>query len=99
MIDVQSYIIFLCAAFFTALYLNARRSKEFELEDFLGLVASACWMILGFLWLFLASEQSGYGTYAIGLLFNGIGIMMIILIIIERLRMKSLGRHLDGDPL
>jgi len=99
MIDVQSYIIFLCAAFFTALWLNAKRSEEFELEDFLGLIASACWIILGFLWLFLASEASGYGTYTIGLLFNGIGIMMIVLIIIERLKMKSLGRHLEGDSL
>lgn len=97
MIDVQSYIIFLCAAFFTALYLNARRSKEYELEDFLGLVASVSWIVLGFLWLFLASETSGYGTYTIGLLFNGIGIMMIVLLIIERVRMKSLGRRLEGD--
>jgi len=94
MIDVESYILFLTAAFFTIIYLNARRTEE-TYSTAMGAVSSAVWIVLGFMWLFLAHESPSYQTYAVGLLFNGIGILFIVLVILDLIEMKHIRRYLE----
>lgn len=99
MIDVEAYIVFLAACFFTLLWFMTKVNEK--PNNVMGAFSGISWITLGFLWIFLAYEPAAsgisYGTYAIALLFNGVGIMMIVMVIIDLLSMRSLGRKLTGD--
>lgn len=90
MIDVEAYILFLFACFFTVLYLTSGK-------EWLGVFGSGAWMILGFLWIFLAAAAPSYSTYAIALFFNALGIFMIAHVIVNLLNFTRNRRKLEGD--
>jgi Ni,Fe-hydrogenase I cytochrome b subunit len=84
-IDVEAYIVFLAACFFMILWFLSKANKKSN--AFMGIFSAVSWITLGFLWLFLAYEPSAsgtsYSTYAVAFLFNGVGIMMIVLVVID----------------
>lgn len=91
-IDVQVYIVFLAACFFTVLYLFFKLNKKSA--NWLGIFAAVSWITLGFLWIFLAAESSPYTTYSVSLLFNGFGIFMIVYVVIDLLQIGRNQREL-----
>ena len=82
MIDVEAYIVFLAACFFTLIYVVTKLGSD-KPQNWIGMFGGISWFTLGFLWLFLAAEPSSYSTYSIALLFNGFGIAMIVYIVID----------------
>jgi len=103
MIEVESYIVFLTAVFFTFLYFASRMDNPYE-GGYVpyGIFAAASWLILSLLWIFLVATPSfsgatAYGTYAVAMLFGGFGLLIITLIFVDllnvgkRLREKEMG--------
>ncbi len=74
MIDVESFIIFFASCFFTLLWLASDPRDGY----WLGYVSGLLWNILGVDWLFLTAAAPATGSYAIGLIFNGIGIIFLL---------------------
>jgi apolipoprotein N-acyltransferase len=81
MIDVEAYIVFLAACFFTLIYVLTKFSGK--PANWIGIFGGISWFTLGFLWLFLAFEPPSYSSYSVALLFNGFGIAMIVYIVLD----------------
>lgn len=84
--------------FFTFLYGAGERQSKISIS---GIVSFVSWWILGFLYLFLSLEpnQSGltYGTYAVSLFFFGIGILLMIMVIVDFLKMDRIRKPLGDE--
>lgn len=82
MIDLEIAIVFFTSMFFTIIWLVT-------LTSYFAVVAGVCWNVVGFMWLFIAPMESGY---AIGLLFHGVGIILIVfglLQVIQSIRIRQ----------
>ena len=91
MIDVEVYIIFLAACFFTLLYLLSGK-------EWLGVFGAGSWLVLSFLWIFLSAEAPSYSTYSISIFFSGLGTFMFAHVIVNLLNLtKNNPRRLEGD--
>jgi len=106
MIDVEVFIIFFVAVFFTFLYFATKddRNTSYGVIVAFGSMAAASWMILSFLWLFLVNTPvmiggSIYGTYAVAMLFSGFALLIVTFIILDefhlarRVKMKEIGDY------
>jgi hypothetical protein len=92
MIDVEAYIVFLTAIFFTMLALAKRGVTLYAF-------AYASWQTLAVLWLFLVNAPVSYGGYMVALLFQGFSIVFLvatIMEIFEWIKVRRLGDDL-GD--
>jgi len=83
-------IVFMVALIFSFIYEVSNSPNSI----FSGIIAAGTWMFFGVLF-FVAYATSGERTF--GFLFNGIGIIYIIRILVELLQARSWGRRLTGD--
>lgn len=95
MIDVEAYIVFLAACFFTLLYLLLRLNGKSA--NWLGIFGGTSWITLGFLWILLVAEAPTYSAYSVALLFNGFGIFMIVYVVIDLLNITKDKRGLATE--
>lgn len=90
MIDVEVALTFLCAIFFTLLYVGSEKLMY-------GFITFLSWMTTGFLWMFLVAEAPSYGGYAVALLFHGVGILFLIVSFVQLLYQINLKKHGESD--
>jgi len=89
--EVEIFTLLIIALFFTLLYL-LRRDTNTPLT-WCGIVGSMTWIILGLVF-FVGRALQGMSTYIVGLFFNGIGIIFIIMWMIDLLNMGKWAKHL-----
>lgn len=76
MIELEIFIVFYTACFFTALYVI--------LQDLVfGVITWSCWFVLGLMWIFINPMSTGY---TIAFLFQAIGLMFLLSVIVRILR-------------
>jgi hypothetical protein len=103
MIDVEAYIVFLAAVFFSFLYFASRDSiNNHGSSVAFGMMATSCWTVLGLLWLFLVNQPSSsggtvYGTYAVALLFFGFSVLHIVFILSDEVSFANKLKHKEVE--
>jgi len=75
-IELEVALVFYAALFFTLLYVW----KEHPL---FGVLTFGCWFSLGLMWLVIVPMET---AYAFAFLFQGIGVLFLIIVIIQYLQ-------------
>lgn len=76
MIELEIFIVFFAALFFTLLYVIAQ-------EIVFGILTWACWFALGMMWMFISPMSTGY---TIALLFQAIGFLFLLSTVVKILK-------------
>ena len=78
--DLEIFVLLIVSLFFTLIYLLRRDTKQPLV--WAGVIGSMSWIILGLVF-FVGRALQGMATYSIGLLFNGFGIIFLIMVMID----------------
>jgi hypothetical protein len=92
MIDVEAYILFLTCVVFTVLW----ALRDFKSVLF-GIFSAVSWLVMGMMWIFLVSEAPTYSTFSVALLYTGFGIVIIVVLIVQRFERASSKRLMEEE--
>lgn len=103
MIDVEAYITFLAAAFFTLLFFVSQKTRQGDSDlapVLLGALTSGCWLALSLLWIPLVAASPTYQTYSVALLWGGFFVIFAVATIMDIfawLKVRKWGEDV-GEP-